>query len=117
MVRSGVGELKWSCHIADSIDVGVEGLQEGVGLDRLLRRKGNTKLLKPVARDAGTTTHCAQQLIESNWQLLITVPHDEAFLTLVDLHSNRLMTGEHIDPINAQRGGHQIAYLGILPQH
>ena len=118
LVRRSVGELVGPGHITHSINVGVQGLQIGIGVDGATG--GDAQALQAVAIQPGHPAHGAQQLIKGQGGLLPLLSHHQGLDRCVrptgGLAAQSRVAGQHLHTVGSQRGCHQRSHLLVVAQ-
>ena len=113
-----MGELVGAGHIAHGIDVGVQGLQVGVGLDGAAG--GYAKGLQAIAVEPGGPAHGAQQLVKGQGGLLALLTHHQGLDRRVrpggGLAAQGRVAGQHPHAVCPQRSRDQGRHLLVFAQ-
>ena len=107
LVCRDVGELVRPGHVTRGINVGVQGLQERVGLHSLIG--GNAQGLQAVAAQARASAYGAQQLVKNDALFNPAAQHHQHFVLSGGsghaLAAQRLVAGAYLHAIGLQGTG------------
>ena len=115
LVRRRMGELIGSGNIACGKDVGIDGLQVFVGLDRALG--WDAEFLQSIATEPGDATDSTYQDVELDRLFLPFVLHHQGLASTGMEAAQGLVSGEHPHPVGEQRLARQFGHFDVLADH
>ena len=114
-MRGGVGELEGAGHVARGVDVGVDRLQEVVGLHRL--GGGDAEFFEPEAGQVGGAADGHEHGVEGDVHILATMLGDEHLLAIFDHELLGAGADAHVDAFGDEAGHHGFRHVFILARH
>ena len=114
LVRGGVGELVRPGDVAAGVDVGIDGLQEFVGLDGARLGRRDAQLFQPVARGVGDAPHGAQQFVELDAHVRALVLADQDLVAVLDAELLRLVIDQHVHALGDELLHHHLRNFRVL---
>ena len=114
LVGGRVGELPWARNVAAGVDVGMQGLQVVVGLDRAALRERDTQLLEPEAGGSRLAPDRDQDDIKGHLLGAAVVREAHAALASPDRGTDRLVTRQHANSLLLEPFTHQGGDVVVL---
>ena len=115
LVRGHMGQLVRPCHIASSINIGVDGLQVVIGFYRALGR--HAQLLQSIAFKPCSPAHSANNLVKHNALFSTLMLDDQRFNAACQLAAQSLVVCQNLHTIGRQCITRQRRDFFVLTQH